>query len=138
MLSGVGPRAQLDKFGIPVVSDLPGVGQNLQDHLLAPCNYTCTKPVSLASAEEPEELEKFAQGMGMLTSNFGEAGGFATVLPDSAYPDLQWHFGPTYWLWHNKHGLTGHGFALGAILAKPKSVGFVELASANPLDYVLI
>ncbi|MEM1163638.1 MAG: FAD-dependent oxidoreductase, partial [Pseudomonadota bacterium] len=48
MLSGIGPKAELEALGISVVKDLPGVGKNLQDHFMAPVAYVCTQPVTLA------------------------------------------------------------------------------------------
>jgi len=94
MLSGIGPKAALAALGITVVNDLPGVGQNLQDHAMAPLAYHCLKPVSLAGAAAPEQAELFAEGMGLLTSNIAEAGGFMTVLEGAEAPDLQFHFAP--------------------------------------------
>ncbi|MEM1316248.1 MAG: GMC family oxidoreductase N-terminal domain-containing protein, partial [Pseudomonadota bacterium] len=54
MLSGIGPRDQLEAHGIEVVKDLPGVGQNLQDHLMAPVAFHCTQEITLANAESEE------------------------------------------------------------------------------------
>jgi choline dehydrogenase len=134
MLSGVGPAQHLRQFNIPVVVDLPGVGQNLQDHLVIGAVYVCRRPVSLDGAGSLADLLRFlVLRRGRLTSNVGEAGGF--VRTDAAAPllDLQLMFGPVYFL---DHGLThpaGHGFSLGGYLLRPRSKGYVALRSSHPL-----
>lgn len=139
MLSGVGPKAELEKHGIGVAKDLSGVGRNLQDHLMAPVAYHCTQPISLAGAGEPEEAEKLAQGMGMLTSNIGEAGGFLTVMDDAPAPDLQFHFAPGWFIHHGAgNPAEGHGFTLLPGVVGTRSVGALTLKSADPADKPLI
>ena len=139
LLSGVGPAAHLQAHGIDVVMDLPGVGQNLQDHLAVAVTYECKKKVSLASAETPINLAKFLlAGKGMLTSNVGEAGGFIKLNPDSPVPELQYHFAPVYFLDHGFSNPEGHGFTIAPTLVHVKSRGYIELRSAEPLDYPLI
>uniref|UniRef100_UPI000A7355F6 GMC family oxidoreductase n=1 Tax=Neptunicoccus sediminis TaxID=1892596 RepID=UPI000A7355F6 len=91
MLSGIGPKDALESLGISVAHDLPGVGKNLQDHLMAPVAHVCTQPVTLAHAQEPEQAELLGKGMGLLTSNIGEGGGYLTVMEDAPAPDLQFH-----------------------------------------------
>ena len=54
MLSGIGPAAHLRSLGINVVRDLPGVGRNLQDHVMVPVAYSCTQPITMAGVGEPE------------------------------------------------------------------------------------
>src|SRR5262249_12355590 len=77
MLSGIGPAAHLRSIEIPVAVDLPGVGQNLQDHLIIPVAYECTQPISLASAETLLNLLTYLLfRRGPFASNVGEAGGF--------------------------------------------------------------
>lgn len=135
MLSGIGPSEQLTALGIDVVMDLPGVGQNLQDHLMVPVAYHCTQPVTLASAGTPEEAEKFqTEQRGMLTSNIGEAGGFVKLNPDAPAPELQYHFGPTWFVNHGFSNPEGHGITILPGVVTPKSVGTLELRSADPAD----
>ena len=87
LLSGIGPAADLEALDIPVAVNLPGVGENLQDHLIVLLNYTCPKPVSLASAESLPQLFKYVLfKKGLLTSNVGEAGGFVKTAPGKAFP----------------------------------------------------
>jgi choline dehydrogenase len=135
MLSGVGPAAHLAELCIPVVKDMPGVGQNLMDHLMVPLSYHCTQPVSLAAAQTEEQLIKFqTEQKGLLTSNVGEAGGFLKLDPNSPAPELQFHFGPSWFLFHGFKNPPGHGFTLLPSLVGTKSVGQLTLRSANPFD----
>lgn len=138
MVSGIGPKAQLEEHGITVVKDLPGVGENLQDHLMAPVAYHCTQEVSLAGATEPEEAEKLAEGMGMLTSNIGEAGGFLTVLDDAEAPDLQFHFAPGWFILDGAGNPEGHGLTAAPGIVGTRSKGRVTLASGDTADNVLV
>ncbi len=135
MLSGVGPREQLESLGIPVRRDLPGVGENLQDHLAVPVAYTCTAPITLTGARDPEQGARFLDAkMGLLTSNIGESGGFLTV-GESAAPDLQFHFVPGWFVDHGfRNPASGHGFTALPGLVGTRSVGRMWLRSADPQD----
>ena len=134
LLSGVGPADQLKTFDIPVVAELPGVGANLQDHLAISLIYACTQPVSLAHAESLGNLLKyFLAGRGMLTSNIAEAGGFVTTRSDLTVPDIQFHFGPGFYLDHGITRPAGDWFSLGPTLLRPRSRGTITLHSADPL-----
>jgi choline dehydrogenase len=135
MLSGIGPKETLAKFGIQIVMDLPGVGQNLQDHVMVPVAYHATKPVSLAAAAAEEQAIKFqSEGKGMLTSNIGEAGGFLKLDPDAPAPELQFHFAPGWFILHGAGNPEGHGFTLAPGVVGTKSVGYLTLRSADPHD----
>ncbi|HEV2992079.1 MAG TPA: choline dehydrogenase [Candidatus Angelobacter sp.] len=135
MLSGVGPASQLRKFDVPVVCDLPGVGENLQDHPVVPVAFECTQPVSLASAETLVNLFRFLLfKQGPLTSNVGEGGGFIKTSLAGATPDVQFHFGPAYFINHGLTPIEGHGFTSGPTLIRPRSVGRIQLRSTNPVD----
>lgn len=138
MVSGIGPKAQLEEHGITVVKDMPGVGENLQDHLMAPVAYYCTQEVSLAGAADPAEAEKLADGMGLLTSNIGEAGGFLTVLDDAEAPDLQFHFAPTWFILDGAGNLEGHGLTALPGIVGTRSKGRVTLASADTADNLIV
>jgi choline dehydrogenase len=134
LLSGIGPVAQLESFGIPVNAALPGVGENLQDHVAAGISYSCTQPVSLAGAATPfNTLNYLLRKRGPLVSNLLEAGAFAKSRPDLDACDLEIMFAP---LGSLEHGLTPpaeHGFSLFAALLTPQSRGRITLASADPL-----
>lgn len=133
LLSGIGPKRQLESLGIGVLVDLPGVGRNLQDHLFVPVAYHCTQPISLALAASDAEVKKFQESQrGILTSNIGEAGGFMKLDPDSPAPELQFHFSPGWFIMHGFGNPAGHGFTLLPSLVGTKSVGSLKLRSADP------
>ncbi len=132
MLSGIGPKADLQALGIKVIKDLPGVGKNLQDHAMVPVAYSCTKPVSLAGASAPEQAELLKKGMGLLTSNIGEAGGLLKVNKNADAPDLQFHFAPNYFIADGAGNPKGDGFTLLPGIVGTKSVGSLKLTSADP------
>ena len=69
LLSGIGPRDELEKHGIPLIVDLPGVGKNLQDHLTIFLFYLCRIPTLTSNDRTPENLQRWAtEGKGRLTS----------------------------------------------------------------------
>ena len=134
MLSGIGPADHLRTLGLPVLTDLPGVGQNLQDHIFLAVAYECKKPVTLDQVETLGNFLKYlALKKGPLTSNVAESGGFLTITPNAPAPDLQFHFGPVYYLNHGFTRPEGHGFSIGPTLLRPKSRGRIALRSADPL-----
>ncbi len=134
LLSGIGPGGHLKSLGIPVVGDLPGVGENLQDHLIVAVSYQCTRPVSMAGAESLANLLQYLLfKRGMLTSNIAEAGGFVKTRPDLAAPDLQFTFGPVYYLNHGFTRPEDHGLSIGPTLIRPQSRGSISLRSPDPL-----
>ncbi len=90
MLSGLGPAEHLHRHGIPVICELPGVGKNLQDHLMAGVLYACTEPVTLDKAENvPNLLTYVLRRQGPFTSNVAEGGAFVRSRKELAVPDLQ-------------------------------------------------
>jgi choline dehydrogenase len=98
-LSGVGNADDLGALGIPVVHDLPAVGEHLQDHLEVYVQHACTQPVSVAPGlknwRKPfigAEWLFFRSGLG--ATNHFEAGGFVRSNDDVAYPNLMFHFLP--------------------------------------------
>lgn len=134
LLSGIGPAEQLKAWGIPVVAHLPGVGQNLHDHLLVVAAYACTQPITLASAEKLSHILDFLLfKKGPLTSPIAEAVGFLKTKPDLLAPDLEFLFAPVYFLDHGFANPAGHGFSIGITLLHPKSRGSLSLRSADPL-----
>lgn len=134
LLSGIGPRQDLEALGVPLVADLPGVGGNLQDHLAAELSYWCTQPVSLAgSATKLNTLSYLARRSGPLVSNLLEAGAYTRSRPGLPACDLEILFVP---LGSLERGLTPpaeHGFCLFAALLVPQSRGRISLISADPL-----
>src|SRR5579884_2039001 len=135
MLSGIGPAEHLGQFNIPLVCDLPGVGNNLQDHPACGVAYECTQPVSLANAESlPNLLRYVCFRKGALTSNVAEAGAFIKTPLAAELPDLQFHFGVGYFVEHGFQKIKGHAFTIGPTLLHPRSRGEIRLRSSNPLD----
>jgi choline dehydrogenase len=139
MLSGIGPAGHLKSSGIPVRFDLPGVGQNLQDHLLAVTAYQCVKPITLAGAETLKHIANYLFfKKGPLTSNIAEAGGFIKTQSTLPAPDIELLFAPAYFLNHGFSNPEGHGFSVGAVLQRPESRGFLRLRSNKPTDSPII
>lgn len=135
LLSGIGPRRDLEALGIPVAADLEGVGANLQDHLNCGQSFECTQPVSLSKAESVSSVLTYMfRKSGPLTSNIAEAGAFLKSRADLSECDLQLHFAPVYFVEHGMKNPPGHGFSLGALLLTPKSRGRIFLRSADPRD----
>lgn len=139
MLSGVGPADELRALGLNVIADLPGVGRNLQDHLIAGVMQACTQPISFASAERFGNVVNYLlRRNGPLSSNIAEAGGFIKVRPEADAPDLEIIFAPTFYMSHGFDNPEGHGYAIGLVLQHPESVGHIRLRSIDPLAPPLI
>ena len=134
MVSGIGPAAALTALGIAVVHDLPGGGENLQDHLAAAVVVGCPQPVSLVAAESVANLVRFLLlRRGMLTSNVAEACAFLKTRAELPAPDLEMIFAPVPFIDHGFVKPSGHGTTIGAVLLQPRSRGAVTLRSADPL-----
>jgi choline dehydrogenase len=135
LLSGIGPADDLKALGIDVVADLPGVGQNLQDHLATGILYHCTQPITLASAERIGNLINFLLfKKGPFTSNVAESAAFLKTKPDLLAPDVEIIFAPSFFLEHGFANPPGHGFTIGVVLLHPESKGSLRLRSTNPTD----
>ncbi len=138
MLSGIGEPEELRKWGIPVMHTLPGVGKNLQDHLLCGIGmHTDYKPTLDHAETFPYVLGNlwsyFFQAKGMLTSNVAEFGGFAATLEGLEAPDIQFHGAAAHFVRHGFDNPKGKGgFSLGATLIKPGSRGTINLQSPDP------
>jgi choline dehydrogenase len=139
LVSGVGPAAELQQLGIPVVHDLPGVGKNLQDHIDYTVPYKVGNPegsfglglgagLKMAAAA----LEWKTRRTGMLTTNFAEAGAFVRSSPHLEIPDLQMVFVVAVVDNHGRNFHWGHGYSCHIEVLRPKSVGTVTLASPDP------
>lgn len=134
LLSGIGPAADLERLGIDVALDLPGVGENLHDHPIVLVCFDCKQPVTLADGESLGSLARFLLfKRGHLTSNVGETGGFTRILAgDDEAPDLQFHFAPGFFVNHGFDNPEGHGLSLGPTLVRPRSRGRLWLTSDDP------
>jgi choline dehydrogenase-like flavoprotein len=133
MHSGIGPAAGLAPLGIPVAVDLPGVGQNLRDHVLIPLIYTHEHPISMLAAGAPENLRQFmSEGRGPLTCNGPEVGGFVRSRPDLSAPDIEFLAAPVMFVDNGLGIPTGHALSFGPSMIAPRSRGSVTLASEDP------
>lgn len=133
MLSGIGPGAALSQLGIPLVADLPGVGQNLQDHLASGVTFECRQPVTLAAAETLTNLARYLIfRRGPLTSNVGEGLAFIRTRDGLEAPDIELIFAPAFFMEHGAANPQGHGFTIGVILLRPESSGSLTLKSREP------
>lgn len=144
MLSGIGPAAHLAEHGIPVLVDAPGVGENLQDHLVAGLAPAASGG-TLYGAEKPAQLARYlAQRRGMLTSNVAEAYGFArTEVAEETgapadLPDIEIIFAAAPYVGEGLVPLPAEGITVGAILLRPRSRGTIRLASADPTAAAVI
>jgi choline dehydrogenase len=138
-LSGVGPAAELRGHGIEVVKDLPGVGENLQDHLEFYFQVACKQPITLYSSIKP--LAKALIGMrwllfkdGLGATNHFETCGFIRSRVGIAYADIQYHFLPMAVSYDGTSLAQEHGFQAHVGPMRSKSRGWVRLASKEPLD----
>ena len=145
MLSGVGPAAHLQQHGIPVLHDLPGVGQHLHDHpdvvqVLDAPEFKDLFGLSLSGMAQTLRgiVEWRKHRTGMLTTNFAEAGGFIKSDPSEAAPDLQLHFVIGKLVDHGRKTVFGHGYSAHVCLLQPKSRGSVTLASRDPMALPLV
>lgn len=144
MLSGIGDGEALQRFGIPLIHHLPGVGRNLQDHPDYVFNYRASSldlvGLSLGGAARLlREVGRYRRSRtGMISTNFAEGGGFLRRHPDSPAPDFQLHFVVGIVDDHSRRMHLGHGYSLHVCLLRPKSVGTLTLASADPARAPLI
>ena len=142
MLSGIGPRAELERQGIEVLHELAGVGQNLQDHLDVFVRVAARTRVgiSLHPSYWLKGLAALFQYLigrrGVLSSNGGEAGGFISSQGEQPVPDLQLHFAPLLYGDHGrdlKMAMSRYGYGVMIYNLRPLSRGEVGLRSKDPL-----
>jgi len=138
-LSGVGPGAELSTHGIPVVHELEGVGENLQDHLEFYFQVACKEPITLYSS-----INLWSRALigarwllrkdGLGATNHFETCGFIRSRPGVPYPDIQYHFLPMAVAYDGSSLAREHGFQAHVGPMRSKSRGWVRLASSNPRD----
>ena len=140
LLSGIGAGDELRELGIPVRHHLPGVGRALHDHVdvvqvLDAPHLKDLFGLSLAGAGNVlrgiGEWRRHRRGL--LTTNFGEAGGFIRSRAEEPRPDLQLHFVVGKLVDHGRRLTWGHGYSCHVCLLRPKSRGSVTLASDDPM-----
>jgi choline dehydrogenase len=139
-LSGVGKAQELRALGIDVVEDLPGVGENLQDHLEVYVQHACTQPVSVAPYLRYRRRPMvglrwllFRSGPG--ATNHFEGGGFVRGNDQVAYPNLMLHFLPVAVRYDGSRPAAGHGYQVHIGPMRSDAKGTVKLRSADPVDH---
>ncbi|XP_078495189.1 choline dehydrogenase, mitochondrial [Ciona intestinalis] len=143
MLSGIGDGDDLKDLNIPVVAHLPGVGQNLQDHLELYVQHKCKKPITLYSAQQPVNMVKIGlewlwKQTGLGSSSHLSAGGFIRSRPGLTHPDLQFHFLPSQVIDHGRQPSECHAFQVHVGSLRATSKGWLKLQSKDPTDHPII
>jgi choline dehydrogenase-like flavoprotein len=145
--SGIGPAAQLRALGIDVVADLPGVGNNLQDHVHAPVIMESDPGLGMIMPKTPRQwltlagdvVRYLARRRGQLASNLAEGGGFVEIDAPDGRPDVQLHFAPGYAAPPPEYAERGRwAYTLLGCVLRPRSRGEVRLRSADPRDPPII
>lgn len=139
-LSGIGPADELKRLGIPVVQHLPGVGENLQDHIECYIQHSCKRPITLygwtglvSKARIGAEWLLLRSGLG--ATNHFEAGGFIRSEAGVLHPDIQYHFLPMAVSYDGEAVADGHGFQAHMGPMRPTSRGFVKVRSSDPRQH---
>ncbi|HEX8012822.1 MAG TPA: choline dehydrogenase [Casimicrobiaceae bacterium] len=139
-LSGVGPRALLESFAIPVVHELPGVGENLQDHLQARVIFECTRPIT-TNDDLKSGWRMFKMGLdyaltrgGPMAIGINQGGIFARADPAAATPDVQFHVATLSSDMAGSPTHTFSGFTFSVCQLRPESRGSVRIRSRDPLE----
>jgi choline dehydrogenase len=138
-LSGIGSPAVLEAAGIAVGHELPGVGENLQDHLEVYVQYACTQPVSVAPALKWRNRPLVGARWLFLRSGPGatnhfEGGGFACSNDDVAYPNLMVHFLPIAVRYDGSAPAGGHGYQVHVGPMNSDARGSVRITSTDPAN----
>ncbi|MDD1793238.1 choline dehydrogenase [Enterovibrio sp. ZSDZ42] len=138
-LSGIGPKAVLENAGVEVKHELPGVGENLQDHLEVYFQYFCKQPITLNG-----KLGLISKGLigtrwilfkdGLGATNHFESCAFIRSREGIKWPNIQYHFLPAAIRYDGKSAVEGHGFQVHVGPNKPESRGYVRITSASPDD----
>lgn len=139
MLSGIGPADHLREVGITPTHQLPGVGQNLQDHLEIYVQMECLPPVSIYKyynffGKAYVGARWLFTRTGLGASNQFEAGGFIRSSSGVEHPDLQYHFFPMAIRYDGKSPNNAHGFQAHVGPMRSQSKGWVKLRSTDPDD----
>ena len=140
LLSGIGNTVELEALGISVVHDLPGVGENLQDHLEVYVQYACKQPVSVYPALQWYNkpwvgLQWILFKKGPAASNHFEGGGFVRSNEDVDYPNLMFHFLPVAIRYDGTSPSGGHGYQVHVGPMYSDARGSLKLKSADPTVY---
>lgn len=138
-LSGVGNAEELSALDVDVVQDLPGVGENLQDHLEVYIQHACTKPVSVYPAtrwwNKPFVGLKWLFRKGEAATNHFEAGGFIRSNDQVDYPNVQFHFLPIAIRYDGTAPEGGHGYQIHVGPNTAEARGTVKIRSTDPSEH---
>ena len=139
-LSGIGNADKLKKLGIEIVQDLPGVGENMQDHLEVYIQYACKKPVSMAPAlkwwNKPWiGYQWLFHRKGPAATNHFEAGGFIRSNEHEKYPNIMFHFLPLAIRYDGSSPGEGHGYQVHVGPMYSDAQGSVKIQSTDPRVY---
>ena len=148
-LSGIGDKDMLQDAGVALKHHLPGVGQNLQDHVWTPVSNLCTTTTSNAAISPVNQLKGLLQytlfKKGPFCNSVIESNAFLQTENTMDRPDIQFHFSPGHAgddyktdLYNLKTFPRTNGFTILVILIRPESKGFVALRTNNPLDAPMI
>jgi choline dehydrogenase len=133
LLSGIGPASQLEHFGIPVVVDLPGVGDNLQDHAMLAVHYARVQRAItenfLGGAAHQEYLQSQS---GQFAANRTAGGAFVKTRPDLELPDMQLYVAP------GDDAAAEADYGIYLSICRPKDRGTITLRSTNPFEHPVI
>ena len=136
-LSGIGPVDVLKSAGVELHHELPGVGENLQDHLEVYFQYHCKKPITLNSKLNYFSMTLigarwllFKSGLG--ATNHFESCGFIRSRKGLEWPNIQYHFLPAAMRYDGKSSMDGHGYQVHAGVNKPASRGSIKINSPDP------
>jgi choline dehydrogenase len=139
-LSGVGNAEDLRRLGIDVVADVPGVGQNLQDHLEVYVQYASKEPVSIAPGLRMRARPKIGyewlfHRRGLGATNHFEGGGFVRSNDDVDYPNLMFHFLPVAIRYDGSVPSEGHGYQVHVGPMYADTRGHVKIRSTDPREH---
>jgi len=136
-LSGIGPADVLKSAGVELQHELPGVGENLQDHLEVYFQYHCKKPITLNS-----KLNYFSMALigarwllfksGLGATNHFESCGFIRSRKGIEWPNIQYHFLPAAMRYDGNASMDGHGYQVHAGVNSPTSRGSIKINSPDP------
>src|SRR4051795_3657338 len=137
LLTGIGPKAELEALGIDVVADLPGVGRNMQDHLEVYVQYASKQPVSIGPYLKHRHKPRIgAEWMflrrGIGATNHFEAGGFIRSNDEVDYPNLMFHFLPIAVRYDGTAPAGGHGYQVHVGPMYSDARGTLKITSTDP------
>ena len=138
MLSGIGPADALHSVGIDVVHELPGIGENLQDHAISSVQLEAAAPVSLVrhlslAGKAGAMIQWLVRRDGLLASNHFECGAFIRSDADVEFPDLQFYLFPVAMAEGASDFHPEHGFQVQISPQRSGSRGRVRLRSSDPM-----